>query len=224
MWISYKKNNGCNHMTCGNPLCKYEFCWLCMNEAVPNHYDFGPCAGKQFFDPDSFGNKLRQEHPRLYILFNTCMIILAICNFLISFIICPAIGLSAFSYYVLYVEDEDIIRDKTVKFFEFLICICISLCSQSLIYMFWIIGIAAIALIIILIPIIFVGLIIYTCCYGNPFSAVPHHENGIDDFNPFFDEDIHSGADSDVNHDNNIDNNIDNNQSINDNNEDNNNA
>ena len=215
-----KKNNGCNHMTCGNPLCKYEFCWLCMNEAVPNHYDFGPCAGKQFFDPDSFSNKLRLEHPRLYILFNTCMIILAICNFLISFIICPAIGLSAFSYYVLYVEDEDIIRDKTVKFFEFLICICISLCGQSLIYMFWIIGIAAIALIIILIPIIFVGAIIYTCCYGNPFPAVPHHENGVDDFNPFFDEDIHSGADSDINHDNNIDNN----QSINDNNEDNNNA
>ena len=22
-----KKNRGCNHMTCGNPICRYEFCW-----------------------------------------------------------------------------------------------------------------------------------------------------------------------------------------------------
>ena len=52
-------------MTCGNPTCKYEFCWLCMNEAVPGHYDYGPCAGRQFFDPDSFENRLNENYPIL---------------------------------------------------------------------------------------------------------------------------------------------------------------
>ena len=126
-----KKNNGCNHMTCGNPLCKYEFCWLCMNEAVPNHYDYGPCAGRQFFDPDSFQNRLRETHPRLYSIVSVFMIIFGILNFIVSFIILPAIGLSLFCYFVLYVEEEDLIRNRKVKFFDFLICICVSLYCQG---------------------------------------------------------------------------------------------
>ena len=63
-----KKFRGCNHMTCGNPICKYEFCWLCMNEAVPNHYDYGPCAGKQYFDPDSLSYSLERYFPNCGIL------------------------------------------------------------------------------------------------------------------------------------------------------------
>jgi hypothetical protein len=56
-----KKNKGCNHMTCGNPACRYEFCWICMQETVPNHYDYGSCAGKQFLDTES----LVYDHPCL---------------------------------------------------------------------------------------------------------------------------------------------------------------
>ena len=167
-----KKNNGCNHMTCGNPLCKYEFCWLCMNEAVPNHYDYGPCAGKQFFDPDSFQNRLRETHPRLYRVVSVIMVIFGILNFIVSFILFPAIGLSIFSYFILYVEEEDIIRNRKVKFVDFLICICISLCSQSLVYMFWILTLFGIALSLVVIPVAFIGL---ACWYF--LFAGPNHNN-----------------------------------------------
>jgi len=49
-WI--EKNKGCNHMTC--IICKYEFCWLCMEESKPDHYNNPgtPCHGKQFPDEE----------------------------------------------------------------------------------------------------------------------------------------------------------------------------
>ena len=61
-----KKIKGCNHMTCGNALCKYEFCWLCMKEAVPGHFEYGQCKGMQFIDPSSFMFQLSRKHPCLY--------------------------------------------------------------------------------------------------------------------------------------------------------------
>ena len=61
-----KKIKGCNHMTCGNALCKYEFCWLCMKEAVPGHFEYGQCKGMQFTDPSSFMYQLSRNHPYLY--------------------------------------------------------------------------------------------------------------------------------------------------------------
>ena len=33
-----EKNFGCNHMTCINPTCKHEFCWICMGVYTSNHY------------------------------------------------------------------------------------------------------------------------------------------------------------------------------------------
>lgn len=61
-----KKIKGCNHMTCGNALCKYEFCWLCMKEAVPGHFEYGQCKGMQFIDPSGFMYQLSRNHPCLY--------------------------------------------------------------------------------------------------------------------------------------------------------------
>ena len=61
-------------MICGNPTCKYEFCWLCLQESTPDHYEFGPCAGKQFEDTES----ILYGHPCLEKLFNVLMIIVFI--------------------------------------------------------------------------------------------------------------------------------------------------
>ena len=134
-----KKNRGCNHMTCGNPICKYEFCWLCMNEAVPGHYEFGPCAGKQFFDPDSFSYQLRVNHPFLSFFYEIFMFILGTILFILAFVAVPGIGLSFLSYGLIYDFDDlrNEIGNEIIKFFLFLICICICFCCQSIVYIAW---------------------------------------------------------------------------------------
>ena len=75
----------------------------------------------------------------------------------------PSLGFSLFAYFILYVEEEDIIHDKKIKFIEFLICICVSLYSQSFGYMFWILVFVGIALALALIPI---GFIIFGIFFG----------------------------------------------------------
>jgi len=134
-----KKNRGCNHMTCGNPICKYEFCWLCMNEAVPGHYEFGPCAGKQFFDPDSFSYQLHVNHPFLSFFYEIFMFILGTILFILAFVAVPGIGLSFLSYGLIYDFDDlrNEIGNEIIKFFLFLICICICFCCQSIVYIAW---------------------------------------------------------------------------------------
>ena len=42
-----EKNEGCNHMTCTS--CKYQWCWLCLEEYKYGHYESGKCEGKQFY-------------------------------------------------------------------------------------------------------------------------------------------------------------------------------
>jgi len=50
-----EKNDGCNHMTCGNPTCKAQFCWLCLGLYAPDHFsneqDFPECFDKQYWTP-----------------------------------------------------------------------------------------------------------------------------------------------------------------------------
>ena len=198
-----KKNYGCNHMTCGNPICKYEFCWLCMNEAVPNHYDFGPCAGKQFFDPESFENRIRETHPKLYEVVKVILIILRVLNFILCFFLVPALGFSLFAYFILYVEEEDIIHDKKIKFIEFLICICVSLYSQSFGYMFWILVFVGIALALALIPIGFIIFgIFFACSYQR--SEVNQEPDMIELANSMDNEDnVPHDANSENNNNNN---------------------
>jgi hypothetical protein len=45
-----QKNEGCNHMTCGNSICKFEFCWICMGQYNSSHYSniLKPCYGLQY--------------------------------------------------------------------------------------------------------------------------------------------------------------------------------
>jgi hypothetical protein len=65
-----KKVNGCNHMTCGNSACQFEFCWLCMQEAVPGHFQYGKCKGMQFVNTNSCIYKLKLRHPCIYKIYN----------------------------------------------------------------------------------------------------------------------------------------------------------
>lgn len=60
-----KKNDGCNHMTCGNPGCRYQFCWICLQEYKVDHYIQGPCQGMQFIDTKGIRFRNR-ENPRTY--------------------------------------------------------------------------------------------------------------------------------------------------------------
>ena len=51
-----EKNEGCNHMTCIN--CKFEWCWLCLKESLPGHYDEGGnCQGLQFTKCQCFSSR-----------------------------------------------------------------------------------------------------------------------------------------------------------------------
>jgi hypothetical protein len=127
-----KKNKGCNHMTCGNPICRYEFCWLCMKEAVPNHFDFGPCQGKQFFDPDSFAYRLQQAHPCLYAIYSLLSRIFTFIFVIISIFVLPGIMTSFFSYgYIFTRQHPQYLNKRHIKIIWFLTHLCINFSTQS---------------------------------------------------------------------------------------------
>ena len=134
-----KKDRGCNHMTCGNPMCKYEFCWLCMNEAVPGHYEFGPCAGRQFFDPNSLSYYIEQNYPILSYVYEFIRYFLVFLNFVICCLLLPGIGLAIFSFGMIFVEDtfRREFNNDSCKYIYFMTCFCLGFCFQSIAYMFW---------------------------------------------------------------------------------------
>ncbi len=134
-----KKNRGCNHMTCGNPLCKYEFCWLCMNEAVPGHYEFGPCAGRQFFDPNSFSYYMEQNYPILSHVYEFFAGIFTLLGLIISLVAVPGIGLTIFSFGIIFFEDvfSREIKSNFIKIILFQTYFCLSFALQSVVYLFW---------------------------------------------------------------------------------------
>ena len=97
-----KKDSGCNHMTC--PICHYEFCWLCLKESLPNHYQFGSCAGLQFVDENSFFYRYRNTHPFLLNVMRVFFGIL-IAFVLFSLIFSPLSLVFAFFYNSIIVEN-----------------------------------------------------------------------------------------------------------------------
>ena len=143
-----KKNRGCNHMTCGNPTCKYEFCWLCMQEAVPNHFDYGPCAGKQFYDPDSFSSQLKANHPCLYCFYSLFMTLGVFILILVAGVAVPGIFLSFLTYGVIYEEESLTEFKKCPRFTMFLGYICMGFAYQNIIHCLWGIFFAVVGIII----------------------------------------------------------------------------
>ena len=129
-----KKNKGCNHMTCGNPTCKYEFCWLCMNEAIPNHYDIGECAGKQFLDIDSWEYWVSQNCPYLSYLFTFLQYFLIIILIIFCSIILPGCGLCFISWGFIMHELSESFVNYYVRDIELLICFLLSFPLQSVVY------------------------------------------------------------------------------------------
>ena len=112
-----KKNKGCNHMICGNPTCKHEFCWLCMKKSEPGHYEFGPCSGKQFIDPDGLLFKIQVNCPCLYKLYQVLTII-GIVLFVLIFLAVPCLTYSLIFFFVIFEDENDYGFDKlstTVK-------------------------------------------------------------------------------------------------------------
>ena len=162
-----KKDRGCNHMTCGNPTCKYQFCWLCLNEYKPNHYEYGECKGMQFIDEDSFEYWLHENCPYLRYIYISVLFVLACLFLLIIFIIIPGLGLSLMSYIIFYDHDFDIeilttyiFPFKYVKLLNCLTYISLSIACQSIIYimielLFFILTI----ILIFLIPALFIYMI-----------------------------------------------------------------
>jgi len=168
-----KKNRGCNHMTCGNPICRYEFCWLCMKEAVPNHFDYGPCAGKQFFDPESFSYRLQQRHPCLYCIYSLFRCIITLVLIIIFVLIVPGFGLSYFAYGIIFETDSlsQRLNKKYLKIIMFLTYAFISISIESIIYMVWALVFSILLLIIglFMISLVFTIIknilkIIFCCC------------------------------------------------------------
>ena len=132
-----KKNKGCNHMICGNPTCKHEFCWLCMKNSEPGHYEVGPCSGKQFIDPDSLLYKIQVNCPCLYKLY-WALIIIGFILLVLLFLALPCISYSFTFFLFIFGEENEFGLDDvstSVKVIIFLSDVCISLACQTFGYL-----------------------------------------------------------------------------------------
>ena len=45
-FIPIRRAGGCAHMTCGNPRCQHEFCWLCLHGWTSATHDASFCTGR----------------------------------------------------------------------------------------------------------------------------------------------------------------------------------
>ena len=145
-----KKNKGCNHITCGNPSCKYEFCWICMKESIPDHYKYGPCAGMQFIDPDSIIFMIKTKYPRIYCIYSIfeCIYSFIIC--ILFFFVAPSLLFILIAYKIMFGENRNrnnyiIPRKYCLHIMYFFTLSSIFICVQSIIYMIWILVLSAVS-------------------------------------------------------------------------------
>ena len=228
-----KKSKGCNHMTCGNPICRYEFCWLCMKEAVPNHFDYGPCAGKQFFDPDSFSYRLQQSHPYLYCIYSIFQCIFIVLFLIIGLVAVPGFGISYIAYEI-FVENNSLshkFKKKYLKYVFFMMCALYGFCIESIIYILWGCVFAILSLIIAFLVISFIWTVLKAiikcifCCPDNEENLYINNEiNDLELQNHFNDNNENNENNENiVNNENNVNNeknvNVNNENNVNVNNE-----
>ena len=45
-FVPIRRAGGCVHMTCGNPCCQHEFCWLCLHDWTSATHDASFCTGR----------------------------------------------------------------------------------------------------------------------------------------------------------------------------------
>ena len=203
-----KKNKGCNHMTCGNPICKYEFCWICMNEAIPDHYNIGPCRGKQFIDTESFLYWLEENHPWLLRILRFLGQVLLIIVLILGFIVLPVFGLIFFSYgFIFETELSEYYINDFVRFIGFLICFLLSFPYQSIVYNCFIIlfliliNIKYILVIVIFLITIFIILIvIYRSFNSRHFMEINNNSNNLIEVIP---NEMHNIINIDIDEENN---------------------
>ena len=106
-----------------------------MKEAKPDHYRNSPCAGKQFFDPESFEYQLKLNHPCLYCLYMMSLLLLydlvAFIMMALPFTICSLIF-----FMKIYIEPESEFEKfkSSMKFFIFLSNVFISITPKHLLY------------------------------------------------------------------------------------------
>ena len=132
-----KKNKGCNHITCGNPICKYEFCWICMKESIPDHFKYGPCAGLQFIDPESIIFTIKKKYPRIYCIYSLFSCLYKLFILILALFIFPCITFIYITYLVMFTRNR-ITNAEFTKVIYFFTISCVFIFTQSIVYMFWI--------------------------------------------------------------------------------------
>ena len=90
-----EKNEGCNHMTCSNIECKYEFCWICMKKYNPNHYNnpFTLCFSLSTMNQNSFFMRHRWAiYMRYFGMFIYKIILYLLISIFVPFILAVMVG------------------------------------------------------------------------------------------------------------------------------------